>query len=66
MSNMSYCRFENTTSDMEDCLEQINNRKLNDLNDYELSSLESFLSLAKQIIENEGYIQEKIDEYYKK
>jgi len=59
---MGYCRFENTTRDMEDCVEQINERKLDDLNEYELASLGSFLSLAKQIIENEDYIQEKIEE----
>jgi len=59
---MGYCRFENTTRDMEDCVEQINERKLDDLNEYELARLGSFLSLAKQIIENEDYIQEKIEE----
>ena len=59
---MGHCRFENTTSDMEDCLGQINQRKLDDLDEYELASLRNFLSLAKQIIENEDYIQEKIEE----
>ena len=63
---MSYCRFENTTSDMEDCVEQINEGNLDELNEYECASLGRFLSLAKEIVENEDYIQERIDEYYKK
>ena len=58
MSNMSYCRFENTTSDMEDCVEQLRDRTLDDLNEYEIASLGSFLSLAKEIVDNEDYIEE--------
>jgi len=61
MSNMSYCRFENTTRDMEDCVEQLRDETLDDLNEYELASLGSFLSLAKEIIEKEEYIQDIID-----
>ncbi len=61
MSNMSYCRFENTTSDMEDCVEQLRDRTLDDLNEYEIASLGSFLSLAKEIVDNEDYIEEIIE-----
>ena len=61
MSNMSYCRFENTTSDMEDCVEQLRDRTLDDLNEYEIASLRSFLSLAKEIVDNEDYIEEIIE-----
>ena len=61
MSNMSYCRFENTTSDMEDCVEQLRDRTLDDLNEYEIASLGSFLSLAKEIVDNEDYIDEIIE-----
>ena len=58
---MSYCRFENTTRDMEDCVEQLRERTLDDLNEYELRSLGSFLDLAKEIVDNEYYIQEILD-----
>lgn len=61
MSNMSYCRFENTTTDMEDCVEQLREKTLDDLNEYEIASLGNFLSLAKEIVDNEDYIQEIID-----
>ena len=61
MSNMSYCRFENTTSDMEDCVEQLRDRTLDDLNEYEIASLGNFLSLAKEIVDNEDYIEEIIE-----
>tara|TARA_R110000744_G_scaffold47361_2_gene104308 strand:+ start:1034 stop:1222 length:189 start_codon:yes stop_codon:yes gene_type:complete len=58
---MSYCRFENTTSDMEDCVEQLRERTLDDLNEYELRSLGSFLDLAREIVDNEYYIKEILD-----
>ena len=58
---MSYCRFENTTTDMEDCVEQLREKTLDDLNEYEIASLGNFLSLAKEIVDNEDYIQEIID-----
>ena len=61
MSNMSYCRFENTTRDMDDCVEQLRDRTLDDLNEYEIASLGSFLSLAKEIVDNEDYIEEIIE-----
>ena len=36
MPNMSYCRFENTVNDMQDCLNAIEDREVNDLSDYEV------------------------------
>ena len=30
MSNMAYCRFENTVSDLQDCLENMEGRDLSD------------------------------------
>ncbi len=46
MANMSYCRFENTTGDLEDCYNALGD--LQDLNDEELS--ESEKRYAKQLI----------------
>ncbi len=40
MPNMSYCRFENTVNDMNDCLNAIEDREVNDLSDYEVLWLE--------------------------
>ena len=31
MSNMSYCRFQNTRLDLQDCIDAINGGEINDL-----------------------------------
>ena len=43
---MSYCRFENTTKDMQDCLYAIEEGDTRDLSRYEASALREFLNLA--------------------
>ena len=63
MPNMSYCRFENTVNDMNDCLNAIEDREVNDLSDYELRALKEFLQLGKAIVENEHDIQQIIVEH---
>ena len=35
MANMSYCRFENTSADLEDCYDAIENDELENLSDYD-------------------------------
>ena len=54
---MSYCRFENTTSDLHDCYEAIENEELNDLNDYEMSAIQDMLEVCKNIMTYEDYIE---------
>ena len=39
MGNMSYCRFENTSRDLQDCLSAIYNGETEDLNEYEQRGL---------------------------
>ena len=58
MSNMSYCRFENTAGDLGDCIEAIRDweDECKDLSDYELSSLKDLLIQAREIIELEDDI----------
>jgi hypothetical protein len=67
MSNMSYCRFENTAGDFRDCLEALrvmsenqgnegdqyeeNNEQFSDLNDYEKSGLKSLLANCEEFKE---------------
>lgn len=63
MPNMSYCRFENTVNDMQDCLNAIEDREVNGLSEYELRALKSFLELGKAIVENEHDIQQIIVEH---
>ena len=63
MPNMSYCRFENTVNDMNDCLNAIEDREVNDLSDYELRALKDFLELGQAIVDNEDEIQRIINEH---
>jgi len=58
---MSYCRFENTARDLNDCVQAINNGETENLNEYELNGLRDLLDLAVDIIDNEEYIQKIIE-----
>ena len=60
---MSYCRFENTVSDINDCLNAIEDREVNDLSDYELRALKDFLELGQVIVNLKPEIEEIIEEY---
>ena len=53
MGNMSYCRFENTSKDLEDCIEALRNYEdeCNNLSSYEVEALEDLISQAKEIVE---------------
>ena len=62
---MSYCRFENTTRDMEDCINAIEYRETDELSGYEISALSNFLSLAKEIINLEPEIEGILESYEK-
>ena len=63
MANMSYCRFENTTRDMQDCLYAIEEGDTKDLSRYEAAALREFLDLAKEIKEYEPDIEAILEEY---
>lgn len=60
---MSYCRFENTVNDMQDCLNAIEDREVNDLSEYEIRALGEFLTLAHEITSMENEIEQIIKEY---
>ena len=63
MGNMSYCRFENTARDLRDCVQAINNGETDELNNYELEGLREILHLAQEIIEDQEFIQEILEDY---
>tara|TARA_R100000750_G_C2284172_1_gene72385 strand:- start:80 stop:277 length:198 start_codon:yes stop_codon:yes gene_type:complete len=63
MPNMSYCRFENTTRDMQDCLDAIEDGDTKDLSRYEVSALREFLALADVIKNYEPDIEAILKEY---
>lgn len=61
MSNMSYCRFENTANDLEDCFDNFEDN----LEWSEFSSRKRIVELARQIIElywEEEFEEEKFDD----
>ena len=61
---MSYCRFENTVNDMQDCLMAIEDREVSDLSIYEVKALQRFLELSKVIVDYEDDIQQILDRHY--
>ena len=65
MANMSYCRFENTSRDMQDCLHAIEYSETKELSNYEQRGLEDFLNLAKEIVSIESKIMDKLESYEK-
>ena len=62
MGNMSYCRFENTARDLADCVSAVNRGEIDELNEYEIQGLLNILSLCNDMLENEDYIHETIED----
>ena len=65
MANMSYCRFENTTRDIWDCLNAIEEGDTVELSTYEVSALREFLNLADEIKRYAPDIEAILEEYNK-
>ena len=63
MSNMSYCRFENTAQDLEDCLDAIMDGEFNEMSDREADGLQKLLFLAKQITAYESNIEDALNNH---
>jgi len=61
MPNQSYCRFENTSKDMLDCLRALENGQAEDLTTYEIAGLINLLSYAKDIVELEEEIESLVE-----
>ena len=61
MGNMSYCRFENTARDLQDCVNALIKGEAEDLSHYELNGLAQILEYANDIIDMEEYINEILD-----
>ena len=59
MPNMSYCRFQNTLSDLWECFEALNEENLEDLSTEERRSAQEMLLLCEQFLEEH---QEKLNE----
>ena len=62
MSNMSYCRFENTTTDMRDCIEELENEGYelelmqSDMSSHEAIALKQFIKMCRDVSESTSHI----------
>ena len=65
MGNMSYCRFENTAQDLQDCVRAIENGDVYELSQWELSGFEKLIRLANEL-GNMDYEIAEIIEHYKR
>ena len=61
MGNMSYCRFKNTSMDLQDCLEAIENNELDNLVDYEYEGIQDILDYCEAILEYKDRLEEAIN-----
>ena len=66
MSNMSYCRFENTTLDVLDCINAINGGEINDLSRDEQRAFVNLIMQCKEVAENfENYDDYELQDFIK-
>ena len=61
MGNMSYCRFKNTSMDLWDCLEAIENNEIHDMADYEYEGIRDILDYCEAILEYREDLEEAIN-----
>ena len=61
MANMSYCRFQNTSIDLADCLDALENHWDLDLSIDEVNGLETLLADAKELVYMEDTVMHIID-----
>ena len=64
MGNMSYCRFENTARDVEDCIRAIEDGDVYDFSQWELNGFKKLIRLAEELLNMSGET-ELIIEHYK-
>ena len=65
MPNMSYCRYENTSLDMQDVVDTLFDTVVDvDLSHSELRGLDAILELAKDIVEMEDKIENILENNY--
>jgi hypothetical protein len=60
MGNMSYCRFQNTVSDLEDCLDTLNGldeyyQYYDDLSEDEQKALLRLIDICRDIVQLDDY-----------
>jgi len=61
MSNMSYCRFENTLRDLQDCIWSLEDGEADNIGVTELNSAMSMLEACQEFIDLQWKLDEIID-----
>ena len=65
MPNMSYCRYENTSLDMQDVVDTLFDTVVDvDLSHSELRGLDALLDLAKDLVKMEDKIENILENNY--
>ena len=59
---MSYCRFKNTSLDLGDCLEAIENGEIHDMADFEYEGIRDILDYCEEILEHRQDLERACDE----
>ena len=62
---MSYCRFENTAMDLQECIYAIYDKEINNLSISEIRAAKELLESAKLLVELEDELLEGIDKSLK-
>ena len=64
MGNMSYCRFENTYGDLQDCYDALGEKSLDELSETEKKYAIKLIKMCREIaddfldeVEAEGYVE---------
>ena len=52
MSNMSYCRFENTYQDLQDCYDALSNANMEDLSESEQRYAKKLIKMCTNIADD--------------
>jgi len=63
MGNMSYCRFENTAQDLQDCVRAIENGDVYDFSSYELNGFKKLIRLAGELVNMDHETEQIIIHY---
>ena len=61
MGNMSYCRFENTYRDLQDCLNALQNEDLSELSESEKRYAKELIETCKEISDEADTFIEEIE-----
>ncbi len=61
MANMSYCRFENTYRDLQDCVDALNDNGSENLSERELRYAKMMMQLCEEMINYQDDVADEIE-----